>query len=225
MLPVGGGAGAGTPGTARRMTQESQRHQGYLVTGSGHSVRRGGGERCRRGPTGGRRRERAGRGHPPADQRARVGRMLNHPPRSTRPAPPAPDHPPRSTRPGAPAPEHPPRTTRPGPPAPDHPPRSTRPGAPAPEHPPRSTRPGPPAPDHPPRSTRPGSAVTCPWAGTSSGSRIVPAGGLDVLVDMEGVVRVVAVLDLGEPVVVAAVGRFDAVLALVHQEVDVGAAG
>src|SRR5580692_5945321 len=51
------------------------------------------------------------------------------------------------------------------------------------------------------------------------------AGGLDVLVDVERVVRVVPVLDLGEPVVVAAVGRLDPVLALVHQEVDVAAAG
>jgi len=34
-----------------------------------------------------------------------------------------------------------------------------------------------------------------------------PLAGLDVLVDVERVVRVVAVLDLGEPVVVAAVGR------------------
>src|SRR5207237_4872197 len=52
-----------------------------------------------------------------------------------------------------------------------------------------------------------------------------PAGGPDVLVDVERVVRVVAVLDLGEPVIVGAVGRFDPVLALVHHEVDVGAAG
>ena len=31
MLPVDGGAGAGPPGTARRMTQQSPQHQGYLV--------------------------------------------------------------------------------------------------------------------------------------------------------------------------------------------------
>jgi molybdate-binding protein len=47
------------------------------------------------------------------------------------------------------------------------------------------------------------------------------AGGLDVLVDVAGVVPVVAVLDLGEPVVVAALGGFDPVLALAHQEADV----
>src|SRR5260370_5251452 len=49
--------------------------------------------------------------------------------------------------------------------------------------------------------------------------------GLDVLVDVEGVVRVVTFLDPGEPVVVAAVGRPDPVLSLAHQEVDVGAPG
>ena len=66
---------------------------------------------------------------------------------------------------------------------------------------------------------------SCTSAAAGVGLRVGPAGGLDVLVDVEGVVWVVAVLDLGEPVVVAAVGRFDPVLALVHQEVDVGAAG
>src|SRR5450755_4356744 len=50
------------------------------------------------------------------------------------------------------------------------------------------------------------------------------ACGLDVLVDVEHIVRVVAVLDLGEPVIVTSVGRFDPVAALVHHEVDVGAA-
>src|SRR5271166_4000161 len=59
----------------------------------------------------------------------------------------------------------------------------------------------------------------------SRGLRVGPAGGLDVLVDVEGVAWVIAVLDLGEPTVIAAVGRFYPVLALVHQEVDVGAAG
>src|SRR5690349_11219010 len=49
------------------------------------------------------------------------------------------------------------------------------------------------------------------------------AGRRDVLVDVEHVVRVVALLDLGEPVVVAAVCRPDPVLALAHQEVDVAA--
>src|ERR1700745_3890916 len=49
------------------------------------------------------------------------------------------------------------------------------------------------------------------------------AGRRDVLVDVEHVVRVVALLDLGEPVVVAAVRRPDPVLALAHQEVDVAA--
>src|SRR5262249_4594192 len=47
----------------------------------------------------------------------------------------------------------------------------------------------------------------------------------DVLVDVEDVLRVVALLDPGEPVVVAAVGGPDPVLALGHHEVDVGAAG
>src|ERR1700728_48489 len=51
------------------------------------------------------------------------------------------------------------------------------------------------------------------------------ACGLDVLVDVERVVRVVTLLDLGQPVVVAAVGRLHPVLALVHHEVDVRAAG
>src|SRR5262245_49802065 len=51
------------------------------------------------------------------------------------------------------------------------------------------------------------------------------ACGLDVLVDVEDVVRVVAPLYPGEPVVVAAVGGLDPVLALEHHEVDVGAAG
>ena len=52
-----------------------------------------------------------------------------------------------------------------------------------------------------------------------------PSGGQDVLVDVEEVVGVVATLDLGEPFVVAAVGRLDPVLPLVHHEVDVRAAG
>ena len=38
MLPIGVGAGAGPPGTARRMTQRSPQHQGHLVTGPGHST-------------------------------------------------------------------------------------------------------------------------------------------------------------------------------------------
>ena len=45
MLPVGGGAGAGPPGTARRMTQRSPQHQEHLVTGPGHSAR-GAAEPC-----------------------------------------------------------------------------------------------------------------------------------------------------------------------------------
>src|SRR5690349_6446207 len=49
-------------------------------------------------------------------------------------------------------------------------------------------------------------------------------GRLDVLVDAEGVVRVVAALDPGQPVIVPAVGVTDPVLAFVHQEVDVAAA-
>src|SRR5215470_18938482 len=60
------------------------------------------------------------------------------------------------------------------------------------------------------------------WATAGLGARA--AGGLDVLVDVEGVVRVVAALDLGEPGVVAAVGGLDALLALAHHEVDVAAA-
>src|SRR5262249_11346562 len=63
----------------------------------------------------------------------------------------------------------------------------------------------------------------CPaWRRTELGGE--PAAGLDVLVEVEGVVRVVAALDLGEAVVVAAVGGFDALLALAHHEVDVAAA-
>src|SRR5262249_53762248 len=63
----------------------------------------------------------------------------------------------------------------------------------------------------------------CPaWQRTELGGE--PAAGLDVLVEVERVVRVVAALDLGEPVVVAAVGGFDALLALGNQEVDVAAA-
>src|SRR5215472_3936474 len=50
------------------------------------------------------------------------------------------------------------------------------------------------------------------------------AGRLDVLVDVEDVAGVVAVLDPGQAVVVAAVGGLDPVLALAHQEVDVAAA-
>src|SRR6266480_2486207 len=65
----------------------------------------------------------------------------------------------------------------------------------------------------------------CPVPRVLPGNRprweLLPAAGLDVLVDVEGVVRVVAVLDLGQPVVVAAVGGPDPVLALAHHEVDV----
>jgi myo-inositol 2-dehydrogenase / D-chiro-inositol 1-dehydrogenase len=50
------------------------------------------------------------------------------------------------------------------------------------------------------------------------------ARGLNVLVDVEDVIGVVAALDLSEPVVVAAVGGLDPFLALVHQEVDVSPA-
>src|SRR5664279_2912381 len=59
----------------------------------------------------------------------------------------------------------------------------------------------------------------------SRGLRSGLTGGVDVLVDVEGVAGVVVVFDPGEPVVVAEVGGFDPVLALVHHEVDVGAAG
>src|SRR3979411_3321627 len=55
--------------------------------------------------------------------------------------------------------------------------------------------------------------------------RVALRRGLDVLVDVEGVVRVVAFLDPGQPVVVTEVGRPDPVLSLAHHEVDVGAAG
>lgn len=51
------------------------------------------------------------------------------------------------------------------------------------------------------------------------------AGWPDVLVEMEYVVRVIPAIDLDQPVVVAAAGGPDPVLALVHQEVDVGAVG
>src|SRR5215471_1343020 len=64
----------------------------------------------------------------------------------------------------------------------------------------------------------------CIGSSCTAGLEVRSAGGLDVLVDVEGVVRVVAALDLGEPVVVAAVGGFDALLALAHHEVDVAAA-
>ena len=36
---------------ARKMTQQSQQHQGQLLTGSGHSGRGGGGELAGGGPT------------------------------------------------------------------------------------------------------------------------------------------------------------------------------
>ena len=64
----------------------------------------------------------------------------------------------------------------------------------------------------------------CDCAQAADGTGIARAGGLDVLVDAEDVVGVVAALDLSEPVVVAAVGGLDPVLALVHQEVDVSPA-
>ncbi len=41
MLPVGGGAGAGPAGAARRRAQQSPQHQGHLVTGLGDSARGG----------------------------------------------------------------------------------------------------------------------------------------------------------------------------------------
>src|SRR5215472_11120948 len=59
------------------------------------------------------------------------------------------------------------------------------------------------------------------WTALGAG----PARGPDVLIDMERVVGVVTVLDPGQPIVVAAVGGPDPVLALVHQEVDITAAG
>ena len=56
-----------------------------------------------------------------------------------------------------------------------------------------------------------------------SGSAL--GGRWDVLVDVEQVVRVVALLDLRQPVVIAAVRRPDPLLTLVfHHHVDVGAA-
>src|SRR5690242_3908951 len=58
--------------------------------------------------------------------------------------------------------------------------------------------------------------------------KTIASGGrcrLDVLVYVEDVVWVIARLDLRQPVVVAAVGRADAILTLVHHEVDVRAAG
>src|SRR5216684_7734918 len=66
--------------------------------------------------------------------------------------------------------------------------------------------------------TTPGSSSSTNRAGDDiiglSGSGAGAAGGLDVLVDVERVVRVVAPLDLGEAVVVAAVGRLHPVLTL-----------
>src|SRR5271170_3011629 len=84
------------------------------------------------------------------------------------------------------------------------------------------------SPNRRPRSSR--SARTTPGSSsipnrTGCDIRSALRAGLDVLVDVEDIVRVVPLLDPGEPVVVAAVGRLDPVLALVHQEVDVPAAG
>src|SRR5436190_10954157 len=56
--------------------------------------------------------------------------------------------------------------------------------------------------------------------------KLLPSGrGLDVLVHVEDVVRIVLPLDLREPVVVLAVGGLNSLLALVHDHVQVGAAG
>jgi hypothetical protein len=52
-----------------------------------------------------------------------------------------------------------------------------------------------------------------------------PTAGLDVLVNVERVAGVIAVLDAGEPVVVAAIGGLDPFASFVHEEVDVAAAG
>src|SRR5262249_54612799 len=67
----------------------------------------------------------------------------------------------------------------------------------------------------------------------TSTSRIITSGTLpivssrrqNVLVDVEHVARIVLRLDLAEPLVIRAVGGADAVLALVHHEVDVSPTG
>src|SRR5437868_7990622 len=58
----------------------------------------------------------------------------------------------------------------------------------------------------------------------SLGTSLLSARRLDVLVHVEEVVRVVRRLDLGEPLVVLAVARLHAILALLHHHVHVGAA-
>src|SRR5262249_44632880 len=60
------------------------------------------------------------------------------------------------------------------------------------------------------------------WQRTDLGG--APAAGWVVLVEVERVAWSLRALDLAEPVVVAAVGGFDALLALAHHEVDVAAA-
>src|SRR5262249_33383362 len=86
--------------------------------------------------------------------------------------------------------------------------------------PPGPAGPGP-APDSGPAGD--GGTSWLPWCGAALGVGLV--GRLDVLMDGEDVVGVIRALDLDQPVVVAAVAGSDPVLALVHQEVDVGAAG
>src|SRR5579875_3489037 len=62
-----------------------------------------------------------------------------------------------------------------------------------------------------------------------SGTLLLLSGGVssrlrrDVLVDVEHVLGVVGGLDRGQPLVVVAIAGPDAVFALVHEEVDVGA--
>src|SRR5215469_13614085 len=77
-------------------------------------------------------------------------------------------------------------------------------------------------------------AASAPATGQGASPRAALAGipgraalprGLDVLVDVERVIGVITSLDPGQPVIVAAVGRPDPVLALAHHEVDVAAAG
>src|SRR6202161_953242 len=77
------------------------------------------------------------------------------------------------------------------------------------------------------RRPRVGYCLAAGWVMTAGPPRsgASAAAGLDVLVDVERVVRVVALLDPGEPVVVAAVGPLHPLLALVHHEVEVRAAG
>src|ERR671915_387133 len=75
------------------------------------------------------------------------------------------------------------------------------------------------------RSTGRSRSVDCMVLPSASCAGTALRAGLDVLVHVEDVVRVVARLDLREPLVVVGVRGPHPALPLVHHEVDVGAAG